>query len=412
MSGNDIIVSLDIGTSKVRAIIGEVVNGAINIIGVGSADSEGIRKGAIVDIDQTVQSIRNAVEHAERMVGIQISEVYVGITGNHISLQTSHGVVAVQKEDREIGDEDVDRVIQAARVIALPPEREIIGVVPKQFLVDGQEGIYDPRGMIGVRLEVDATIITGAKTSIHNLLRVVEKAELKVSGLILMSLAAGYLALSKDEKSIGTVLIDVGAGATTIAVFEEGNMVATSTLPIGGEYITSDISIGLRTQMDIAEKIKLKYGCAMIADSAADQMFKVSRIGSNVDKEFSQVDLANIIEPRAQEIFHLIRSEVHRLGYGHLTGGYVLTGGTVSMSGMLAVAQMELAGSVRIAAPDYIGVRDPSYTSGVGIIQYVHRNMRTRTSYTKSSGKSAKTQSGSKKTGWMEKVKDWVKELI
>lgn len=412
MSGNDIIVSLDIGTSKVRAIIGEVVNGTINIIGVGSADSEGIRKGAIVDIDQTVQSIRNAVEHAERMVGIQISEVYVGITGNHISLQSSHGVVAVQKEDREIGDEDVDRVIQAARVIALPPEREIIGVVPKQFLVDGQEGIYDPRGMIGVRLEVDATIITGAKTSIHNLLRVVEKADLKVSGLILMSLAAGYLALSKDEKSIGTVLIDVGAGATTIAVFEEGNMVATSTLPIGGEYITSDISIGLRTQMEIAEKIKLKYGCAVIADSAADQMFKVARIGSNVDKEFSQVDLANIIEPRAQEIFHLIRSEVHRLGYGHLTGGYVLTGGTVSMPGMLTVAQMELAGSVRIAAPDYIGVRDPSFTSGVGIIQYVHRNMRTRTSYAKSSGKSAKPQSGSRKIGWLEKVKDWVKELI
>lgn len=414
MSGNDIIVSLDIGTSKVRAIIGEVVNGSINIIGVGSADSEGIRKGAIVDIDQTIQSIRNAIEHAERMVGIQISEVYVGITGNHISLQSSHGVVAVQKEDREIGDEDIERVIQAAKVIALPPEREIIGVVPKEFLVDGQEGISDPRGMIGVRLEVDATIITGAKTSIHNLIRVVEKSELKVSGLILMSIASGYLALSKDEKSIGTVLIDIGAGATSIAVFEEGNLVATSTLPIGGEYITSDISIGLRTQMEIAEKIKLKYGCALIEDSAGDQVFKVTRIGSNVDKEFSQVDLANIIEPRAQEIFQMIRAEVDRIGYGHLTGGYVLTGGSVNMPGMLAVAQLELASSVRIAAPDYIGVRDPSYTSGVGIIQYVQRHMKNRnSSFSKSVNKSTKTHTSSMKgPGWFDKVKDWVKELI
>jgi len=412
LSGNDIIVSLDIGTSKVRAIIGEVINGAINIIGVGSADSEGIRKGAIVDIDQTVQSIRNAIDHAERMVGIQISEVFVGITGNHISLQSSHGVVAVSKDDREIGDEDIERVIQAARVIALPPEREIIGVVPKEFLVDGQEGIQDPRGMIGVRLEVDATIITGAKTSIHNLIRVVERAGLKVNGLILMSLAAGYLALSKDEKSIGTILIDVGAGATTISVFEEGSLIATSTLPIGGEYITNDISIGLRTQMDIADKIKLKYGCATIEDSAPDQVFKVKRMGSNVDKEFSQVDLANIIEPRVQEIFQLIRSEVHRLGYSHLTGGYVLTGGTISMPGILPIAQAELASSVRIAAPEYIGVRDPSYTSGVGIIQYVHKYMRSRrTNFTKTSGKQAKS-GAPKKEAWFDKMKEWIKELI
>ncbi|TCZ72292.1 cell division protein FtsA [Paenibacillus albiflavus] len=414
MSGNDIIVSLDIGTSKVRAIIGEVTNGAINIIGVGSTDSEGIRKGAIVDIDQTIQSIRNAIEHAERMVGIQISEVYVGITGSHISLQSSHGVVAVQKEDREIGDEDIERVIQAAKVIALPPEREIIGVVPKEFVVDGQEGISDPRGMIGVRLEVHSTIITGAKTSIHNLIRVVEKSELKVAGLILMPIASGFLALSKDEKSIGTVLVDIGAGASTISVFEEGNIVATSTLPIGGEYVTSDISIGLRTQMEIAEKIKLKYGCALIEDSAADQIFKVARIGSNVDKEFSQIDLANIIEPRAQEIFQLIRAEVERIGYGHLTGGYVLTGGTVSMPGMLAVAQMELPSSVRIATPDFIGVRDPSYTNGVGIIQYVHRHMKNRnSSFSKSGNKSTKVQSTStKKAGWFDKVKEWIKELI
>jgi cell division protein FtsA len=417
LSNNDIIVSLDIGTSKVRAIIGEVVNGTINIIGVGSADSEGIRKGAIVDIDQTVQSIRSAIDHAERMVGIQISEVYVGITGNHITLQSSHGVVAVSNEDREIGEEDIDRVIQAARVIALPPEREIIGVVPKQYLVDGQEGINDPRGMIGVRLEVEATIITGAKTGIHNLLRVVEKSELKVSGLILMSLASGGLALSKDEKAIGTVLVDVGAGATTIAVFEQGNLTATSTLPIGGEYITNDIAIGLRTQMEIAEKIKLKFGCASIEDSADDQVFKVTRIGSNVEKEFSQVDLANIVEPRVQEIFELIRAEVLRLGYADVAGGYVLTGGTVSMPGILSVAQSELRTSVRIAVPDFIGVRDPSYTSGVGIIQFVSKYMRTKQPGSSFSKKiavksSGKKSSSEKRPGFFERIKNFFSEFI
>lgn len=416
MSSNDIIVSLDIGTSKVRAIIGELNNGAINIIGVGSADSEGIRKGAIVDIDQTVQSIRNAIDHAERMVGIQISEVYVGISGNHIALQSSHGVVAVSDEDREIGEVDIERVLQAAKVVALPPEREIIGVVPKQYLVDGLEGIQDPRGMIGVRLEVEASIITGAKTSIHNLVRVVEKADLKVSGLILMSLAAGQMTLSKDEKAIGTVLVDFGAGAVTISVFNEGSLAATSTLPIGGEYITNDISIGIRTQLDIAEKIKLKFGCAVVEHSAIDQVFKVNRIGSNVDKEFTQVDLANIIEPRVQEIFQLIRAEVIRLGYPEPSGGYVLSGGAISMPGMLDIAQQELESSVRVAVPDYIGVRDPSYTNGVGIIQYVYKYTRQRSTSavrrTTAAKKATAAAAEKPKSGFMEKFKNWISEFI
>lgn len=413
LSSNDTIVSLDIGTSKVRVIIGELNNGAINIIGVGSADSEGIRKGSIVDIDQTVQSIRNAVDHAERMVGLQISEVYVGISGNHISLQSSHGVVAVSNEDREIGEEDIDRVLQASRVIALPPEREIIDVVPKQYVVDGLEGIQDPRGMIGVRLEVEAMIVTGAKTAIHNLLRCVEKAGLRAAGLILMPLAAGQLALSKDEKMIGTALVDIGDGETTIAVFEQGNLAATSTLPIGGEYITNDISIGLRTQTEIAEKIKLKYGCALIADAAEDQVFKVTRIGSNLDKEFSQVDLSHIIEPRVQEIFHLIQMELRQLGFSELNGGYVLAGGTVSMPGMLAVAQEELATSVRIAVPDFIGVRDPSYTSGVGIIYYISRFTKARSAApVKKTAKPKANPPTSNKPGLFERLKSMFSEFI
>ncbi|WIV18242.1 cell division protein FtsA [Paenibacillus polygoni] len=423
MSNNDIIVSLDIGTSKVRAIIGEINNGTFNIIGVGSADSEGIRKGAIVDIDQTVQSIRNAVDHAERMVGIQISEVYVGISGNHIGLMTSHGVVAVSNEDREIGEEDMERVLKAAEVIAIPPEREIIDVVARQYVVDGLEGIQDPRGMIGVRLEVEATIITGAKTAIHNLLRCVEKSGLKVKDLVLMSLGAGLLSLSKDEKGMGSVLVDIGAGMTTIAVFEEGSMVATSTLPIGGEFVTNDIAYGLRTLTEQAEKVKLKYGCAWLDDAASDVVFKVTRIGSNVDKEFTQEDLAAIIEPRVQEIFQLIHQEVKRLGYTELPGGYILTGGTVAMPGVLQVARHELAASVRIAVPDYIGVRDPGYTSGVGILHNVIRGIKVRPANNNPGGggnnkkptnrvKPNPAPEEEQKPGFFERLKNMFSELI
>jgi cell division protein FtsA len=328
-------------------------------------------------------------------------------------LQSSHGVVAVSNEDREIGEEDIERVLQASKVIALPPEREIIGVVPKQYVVDGLEGIQDPRGMIGVRLEVEATIITGAKTSIHNLLRCVEKSGLRVSGVVLMALASGQLSLSKDEKTVGTVLVDIGAGAITIAVFEEGSLVATSTLPIGGEYITNDISIGLRTQLDIAEKIKLKFGCAVAEDAAADQLFKVNRIGSNVDKEFSQVDLAHIIEPRVQEIFQLIRAEVARLGYVEVPGGYVLTGGAMSMPGMLEIAQAELENSVRLAVPDFIGVRDPAYTSGVGIVHFVSKFSRQRPGATvKKLPTASKKATSENKPGLFERIKNYLSEFI
>jgi cell division protein FtsA len=413
LSSNDLTVSLDIGTSKIRVIIGEINNGAINIIGVGSADSEGIRKGAIVDIDQTVQSIRNAVDHAERMVGISISEVYVGIAGNHIALQTNHGVVAVSNEDREIGEEDIERVMQAAKVVALPPEREIIGLVPKQFLVDGLGGIQDPRGMIGVRLEVECTVITGTKAAIHNLMRCVEKAGLRIAGIVLMSLASGMMALTKDEKQMGTVLADIGAGATTLAIFEGGSLAAVSTLPIGGDYVTSDICYGLKTQTEYAEKIKLKYGCARVEDAAEDQKFKVIRVGSNVEKEFSQVDLASIIEPRMQEIFQMIRQEVKRLGYLDKINGYVLTGGTVSMPSVLPLAQLELESNVRIAVPDYIGVRDPSFSGGVGMIQYVTKHVKARSAaFARRPGKGKSAAPAADKPGLIEWFKNLFKEFI
>ncbi len=416
-SYNELIVSLDIGTSKVRVIIGEINNGTINIIGVGQARSEGIKKGAIVDIDQTVHAIREAVDHAERMVGVSIEEVYVGITGNHIELFDTQGVVAVSSEDREIREEDINRVIQAAKVVAFPPDREIIEVVPKEFIVDGVGGIKDPRGMIGVRLEMEGTIVTGSKTVIHNIARCVDRANLHVAGIFLQPLAASRVALSKDDKNLGVVLVDIGAGSTTIAVFEQGQLAATSVIGIGGDHITNDIALGLRTHTDVAERIKVKHGCALIDEASEEEKFKVSRIGSEVEKQFTQVDLANIIEPRAAEIFNLIEDEVHRLGYhDEIAGGYVLTGGTVSMPGMLELAKEELNAPVRIAIPDYIGVRDPAYTTGVGLIQYAaslmeQKGERTAVGAARSVGKPAASKQRESGT-LLEKVKNWFSEFI
>ncbi len=417
-SHNELIVSLDIGTSKVRVIIGEINNGTINIIGVGQAHSEGIKKGAIVDIDQTVHAIREAVDHAERMVGVTIHEVFVGITGNHIELHETQGVVAVSSEDREIREEDIQRVIQAAKVVAIPPDREIIEVVPKEYIVDGQGSIKDPRGMIGVRLEMEGTIVSGSKTVVHNIVRCVERTNLRVAGIFLQPLAASSIALTKDDKNMGVVLVDIGAGSTTVGVFEQGQLVATSVIGIGGDHITNDIALGLRTHTDAAEKIKIKNGCALIDEASEEVKFKVTRIGSEVEKQFTQVDLANIIEPRAAEIFQLVDDTVYKMGFSEeIAGGVVLTGGTVSMPGMLELAKEELDCPVRIAIPDYIGVRDPAYTTGVGLIQYAlvrmeRKPVRTSTGSFKTAPKPAVNKPQKDSGNILDKVKNWFSEFI
>jgi cell division protein FtsA len=405
LTKGDIIVSLDVGTSKVRVIIGEITGNSLNVIGVGSAGGEGIRQGAIVDIDKTVQAIREAVEHAERMVGVQIQSAYVGVSGSHIALQSSHGVVAVSSPDREITEDDVDRVLQAARVIALPPEREIVDVVPKEYVVDGLEGITDPRGMIGVRLEVDAHIITGSRTVIHNLVRCVQRADLEIAGLVLLPLAAGAVALSPDEKKLGVVLVDLGAGATTISVFERGTLAGMSVLPVGGDYVTNDIAIGLRTQTDVAEMIKSKYGWAMVSLAPGNERFKIPRIGSQDERECTAAELAEIIEPRLQEMFYLIRREVDRMGVTReIPGGYVLYGGVSATRGIDKLAEHELAAPVRVAVPEFLGVRDSSFVNGVGIIRYVasHSYRRSATQPTRK-GPS---------TGLIHRIKNWFADFM
>ncbi|GIN61439.1 cell division protein FtsA [Robertmurraya siralis] len=378
MNSNDIYVSLDIGTSSVKVIIGEMVNDALNIIGVGNVKSEGLRKGSIVDIDETVHSIKRAVEQAERMIGMEISQVIVGVTGNHVLLQPCHGVVAVSSENREISNEDVARVLDAAQVVSIPPEREIIDVIPRQFIVDGLDEITDPRGMIGVRLEMEGTIITGSKTILHNTLRCVERAGLEILDITLQPLAAGAFALSKDEKNLGVALVDIGGGSTTIAVFENGNLKATGVIPVGGDHITKDISIGLRTSTEDAEKIKIKHGHAYYDHASEEDVFSVPIIGSDQHQQFNQLEIADIIEARMEEIFDLIQAEIRRLGIHDLPGGYVLTGGVANTQGILELAQVIFQNRVRIAIPDYIGVREPLYTTAVGLIKFAYKNAKVQ----------------------------------
>lgn len=376
MSNNEIYVSLDIGSSSVKVIIGEMANDTLNIIGVGNAKSKGIRKGSIVDIDDTVQTIRRAVEEAERMVGMQINQVIVGITGSHIGIQPCHGVVAVSSENREISDEDVYRVMDAAQVVSIPPEREIINAIPYEFIVDGLDDITDPRGMIGVRLEMHGLLITGLKTVLHNTLRCVERAGLDIVDIVLQPLATAAVVLSKDEQNLGTAIIDIGGGTTTMSVFEDGIITETIQVPIGGDHITKDLSIGLRTTSEAAEEIKIKYGYAFYDDASEEEVFSVPIIGSDQHQQFNQLEIADIIEARMEEIFELIAAELNRLGVRDLPGGFILTGGVASMPGVMELAQLILQNRVRVASPDYIGVREPKFSTAVGLIRYAYNNAK------------------------------------
>ncbi|MCL6573461.1 MAG: cell division protein FtsA [Bacillus sp. (in: Bacteria)] len=380
MNSNEIYVSLDIGTSSVKVIIGEMVNDSgkdsLNIIGVGNVKSEGLRKGSIVDMDDTVHSIKRAVEQAERMIGMEISDVVVGISGNNVILQQCHGIVAVSGQNREITNEDVIRVIEASHAGSISPEREIIGVIRKQFILDGKDEINDPRGMIGVRLEMDGTLITGSKSIIINTLRCVERAGLEILDIVLQPLAAGDYALSKDEKNLGVALIDLGGGSTTIAVFEEGILKATSVIPVGGDLLTNDLSKVLHTSTEDAERIKEKHGHAFYDIASEEEFFSVPIIGSDQHQQFNQLYVSEIIEARMEEIFDLIVNEMKRLGVNDLPGGFVLTGGTAKMQGLLELAQDIFQNPVRIAVPDYIGVREPQYTTAVGLIKYAYKNTR------------------------------------
>lgn len=383
MARRNVVVGLDIGTTKVVALAGEVAsNGDVDIIGFGEAPSNGLRKGAIVNIDEIVRSIDLAVEKAEMMIGFPINGVYAGISGANISSVNNRGVVAVTGTDREINLEDVQRVLQNAGMVLVPPERKILHVIPRQFVVDGYDGIRNPVGMIGVRLEVEAHIISASNTYLQNIVKCIQRNQLKLYDLVVSPLAAAEASLLPREKELGSLLIDIGGGTTDIVLYHGGSIWYTAGLPIGGDHVTSDLAVGIRTTLKEAERVKRENGCVLAELASDHQNIAVAAVGGREVNRISRKNVASIIKPRIQEIFAMIRDEVTRSGYqGTILGGCILSGGTSLIEGMQELAQAELFLPVRIGYPAGVGgladvVNDPQYSTAVGLVLQAARNCR------------------------------------
>lgn len=374
MPRSNIVTGLDIGTTKVCAVIGEIGQGGdVDVIGVGVSPSLGLRKGVIVDLDSTVKAISEAVARAEHMAGVNVRSAYVGIAGAHISSVNSRGVVAVSGQNREISDTDVERVIDAAKVISIPPDREIVHVIPCEYVIDGCRGIKDPTGMAGIRLEVETHIITGAATSIQNVVRSVERAGLSIEDKVLQPLASGEAVLTAAERELGVMLLDIGGGTTDIAVFCEGTVRHTAVIPIGGNHVTNDIAVGLRTPVPEAEEIKKEFGCAMAEPVPGDETIDIITASAKRTERIPRRLLCSIIEPRLREILEMVNRDIRASGYhGSIPAGVVLTGGTslIENIGELAMETLDLP--VRVGVPQGITglvdvVSSPSFATGVGL---------------------------------------------
>ena len=369
---DELIVGLDIGTTKIAAIVGEVGTEGIDIIGVGTHPSRGLRKGVVTHIDNTVESIKRAVEEAELMAGCEISNVYAGISGGHIQGFNSHGIVAVK--NGEVRAADVARVIDAAKAVAIPLDREIIHVLPQDFVVDGQDGIKDPNGMCGVRLETHVHIVTAAVTSTQNIIKCCHRCGLEVADMVLQPLASSEAVLHDDEKELGVVLIDMGGGTTDLSIYIKGAIVHTSVLPVGGNYLTRDIATGLRTPAVEAEKIKQKWGCALSSMVGEDEQIEVPSVGGRAPRKLPRRILCEVIQPRVEEIFMLVRQQIESTGYHDLlASGAVVSGGTVIMEGVPEIAEQVLDLPIRRGSPRGIGglvdmVRSPRFSTPVGLV--------------------------------------------
>ena len=373
MSGN-IIVGLDIGTTKICAVVGESRPDGVEIIGMGSHPSEGLRKGVVINIEQTVESIKEAVEEAETMAGCEITSVYAGIAGGHIKGFNSPGVIALK--EREVTQKDIDRVIEAASAVAIPMDREVIHTLVQEFIVDEQDGIIDPLGMSGVRLAAKIHIVTGAVTSAQNIIKCANRAGLDVHDIVLESLASSEAVLSKEEKNLGAALIDFGGGTTDMAVFSRGAIKHTSVLSLGGDNLTYDISVGLRTPRLEAEKIKIKYGCALSSLIGRDETLEVPGVGGRKPAVLSRQILGEILEPRVEEIFSLIYGELVRSGYEDtISSGVVVTGGSAELGGITEMAEQIFNSPARVGYPQgIVGLVDvvnkPMYATAVGLVIY------------------------------------------
>lgn len=373
----NIIAGLDIGTSKIGMVIGEISSaGIVQILGVGMSPSEGLRQGVVINLDLAVRSIERAVQEAQLTAGVEVDEVIVGIAGDHIRSVNSRGVVAVSRADHEITQKDVDRVIDAAKAIALPIDRELLHVLPQEFIVDNQAGIKNPVGISGVRLEAEIHIVTGAVTSAQNIIRCVKKSGLKVSGLVLEPLASSYAVLDKSEKDLGVALIDLGGGTTDIALFYDGAIRHTAVIGLGGQNVTNDIALGLRTPLDQAEEIKKKYGCGHKNLVSKNEVFEVQGIGRRASREVSRTLLTSIIQPRMEEIFSLAAKEIKRSEFGELLGaGVVLTGGGSLLEGSVMLADEIFGLPAQVGVPQgFSGLVEsassPIFATGVGLVLY------------------------------------------
>jgi cell division protein FtsA len=403
----NIVVGLDIGTTKICCVVGEVSGREVNIIGIGTHPSVGLRKGVVVNIESTVESIKKAVEEAELMAGCEISSVYAGIAGGHITGFNSRGIVAIKGS--EIMPADVERVIDAARAVAIPMDREVIHVLPQEYIVDDQTGIQNPVGMAGVRLEAKIHIVTGAVTSAHNIVKCANRAGLDVCDIVLESLASGEAVLSDEEKQLGTALIDLGGGTSDLAIFAGQNIKHTFVLALGGDNLTNDIAVGLRAPLAEAEKIKKKYGSCIAASINSDETIEVPGMGGRNPRKLSRQILGEILEPRMEEIFNLIKREIYRAEMeNYISSGVVVTGGTALLDGVTDIAEAVLGLPTRLGKPHKIGglidvVNNPMYATGVGLVLYGAR---------KTPEKKFRIRDQNIFNSLIQRMKKWFKEVI
>lgn len=408
---SDLIVGLDIGTTKICGIIAEQTeDGTLDIIGIGTSPSKGLRKGVVINIDVTVDSIKRALEEAELMAGVDVHSAFVGIAGGHIKGINSRGVIAVSGKSREITQKDVDRVIDAAKAVAIPVDREVIHVLPQEFIVDGQDGIKEPLGMTGVRLEAEVHIVTGAVTSAQNIIKCCNRAGLEVQDIVLQQLASSLSTLTADEKELGVILVDIGGGTSDIAVFLDGGIWHTAVLAVGGDHVTNDISIGLRTPAHDAEEIKKKYGCVVASMIERDEDIEVGGMGGRRPRVISRHMVCEIVRPRLEEIFSLVDREVRRAGFGEATvAGMVVTGGSSILPGVPELAEEMLKIPVRRGIPSGVAglvdvVASPIYATAVGLIQYGAQNRHQR--------KFRRVTEGALFSRVTERMREWFGEFL
>lgn len=410
MSDNEIIAGLDLGTTKVCAIVAEITDDGLDIIGIGSVPSKGMRKGVVVNIESTVQAIRAAIEQAETMAGVEIASVYAGIAGSHVRSMNQEGVAAITT--REVSDEDVRRVLEQAKAIPLPGDRHVIHVLPQEFIVDDQDGIREPVGMSGVRLEARVHLVTAASSAAQNIAKCAQRCDLHVAEMVLEPLASAHAVLSDDEKEIGVALIDIGGGTTDIIIFVDGAVVHTSVIPIGGINLTNDIATGLRTPMAEAERIKIKYGCAATAMVDDEETIDVPSVGGRPPRVLPRHVLCQIIEPRVEEIFQAVAHVIAETGFADmLASGAVITGGTTQLDGMPELAEQILGLPVRRGAPTGVGglmdvVKSPAYATGVGLVKYGAERIRQAPSM------EDPVPLAAHRDGWSSKLGQWFREVF